>query len=177
MWGRFTAILVVAALLAGCGDDSAELATTTTTSQAPTTTTTGVTGQTSCVETDSTWSGPALADDVPFTSLDITYDCDYTLSDERVSGSGPAVLRVDMSLDGVTRVGQISGTVVISNEGGTWEGTVSGTTTWTLGEAHVHVMDAVYPGSGDYEGLRFVMTNEGVDPSDLTTTGRIEPAE
>lgn len=161
MRGRFTAILVVAVLLAGCGGDHVS----------------EVTGRTSCVETDSVWSGPALASDVPGTSLEITYDCDYTLSDERVSGSGPAVMRIDMSVNGDTRVGQISGTVAISNEGGTWEGTFSGATTWTPGEAHVHVMDAVYLGSGDYEGLRFVMTNEGVDPSDFATTGRIEPAE
>jgi hypothetical protein len=82
-----------------------------------------------------------------------------------------------MSVDGDTRVGQVSGTVVISNEGGTWEGTVSGTTTWTPGDAHVHVLDAVYFGTGGYEGLRFVMTNQGVDPSDFTTSGRIEPAD
>jgi len=163
MWGRFTAIVVVAVLLAGCGGDDAV---------------SEVTGQTSCVETQSTLNGPALASDVPFTSVDITYDCYYTLSDERVSGSGPAVARVDMSVDGDTRVGQISGTVVISNEGGTWEGTVSGTTTWTtINPAHAHDMDAVYLGAGGYEGLRFVMTNEGVDMSDLTTTGRIEPAD
>jgi len=162
MWGRFTTILVVAVLLAACGGDEAV-------SQ--------VTGQTSCTETENAWSGPALASDVPGTSLDITYDCDYTLSDERVSGSGPGVFRVDVSVNGDTRVGQISGTVVIANEGGSWEGTVSGTTTWTPGEAHVHVLDAVYSGAGGYEGLRFVMTNEGVLVSEFTTTGRIEPAE
>ena len=158
------AIVVVAVglVMAGCGGGEE---------------TVEVTGQTSCVETESTWSGPALASDVPFTSLDITYDCDYTLSDQRVSGTGLAVLKVDMSLDGDTRVGQISGTVVISNEGGTWEGPVTGTTTWTLANpAHMHVMDAVYLGSGDYEGLRFVMTNEGTY-SPYTTTGRIEPAD
>lgn len=163
MWGRFTAIVVVAVLLAGCGGDDAV-------SQ--------VTGQASCVETESAWSGPALASDVPGTSAEVTYDCDYVLSDARVSGSGPAVVRVDMSIDGETRVGQISGTPVISNEGGTWECTVvSGTTTWTPGEAHVHVVDSVCLGAGDYEGLRFVLTNEFVLESEMTITGRIEPAE
>lgn len=136
-----------------------------------------VTGYTSCLQTHSTWSGPALGG-APGTSEEVSYDCDYILSDERVSGTGPAVTSVDVSVNGDTTVGQISGTVVISNEGGTWEGTMSGTTTWTPpNPAHMHVMDAVYLGTGDYEGLRFVMTNEGTDTSHFTTTGRIEPAE
>ena len=162
MWGRFTVILVVAVLLGGCGDDGAV---------------SEVTGETSCVQTESTWSGPALGG-APGTSEEVSYDCDYILSDERVSGTGPAVASVDVSVNGDTTVGQISGTVIISNEGGTWEGTMSGTTTWTPpNPAHMHVMDAVYLGTGDYEGLRFVMTNEGTDTSHFTTTGRIEPAE
>jgi len=161
MWERLIAILVLAVLLAACGGDDAVVE---------------VSGQTDCVEADSTASGPALADDVPFTSVDITYECDYTMSDERVSGSGPAVITVDMSLDGDTRVGQISGTINISNDGGTWAGTVSGTTTWTPTTQHVHVLDGVYAGTGDYEGLRFLVHNEGT-LFPWTTTGRIESAE
>lgn len=82
-----------------------------------------------------------------------------------------------MSVDGETRAGHFSGTSVISNEGGTWEGTVSGTSTWTPGEAHVHVSDAVYLDTGDCEGLRFVMHTEFASESEVTATGRIDPAE
>jgi hypothetical protein len=155
-------VVAVALVMAGCGGGEG---------------TAEVTGYTSCVETASTWSGPALGG-APGTSEEISYDCDYILSDERVSGTGPAVATVDVSVDGDTTVGQISGTVVISNEGGTWEGTMSGTTTWTTtNPVHMHVMSAVYLGTGGYQGLRFVMTNEGTDTSHFTTTGRIEPAE
>ena len=157
---------------------------TTTTSQVPTTTTTEplsetveFTGRTSCRETGGSWSGPALADDVPGTSAETAYDCVYTLSDERVSGTGPVTVSVDMSLNGDTRVGAISGTTVISNEGGTWEGTLSGTTTWTLSnQSHVHVLDAEYLGTGSYEGLRLVVHQEGIE-FPWATTGRIEPVE
>jgi hypothetical protein len=197
MWGRLVAILVLALLLAACGDDSAEptttttaaptttvAPTTTTTSQAPSTTTAApmleaveFTGHTDCRETSATWSGPALADDVAGTSLETSYDCVYTMSDGRVSGTGPAIVRVDMSLNGDTRVGEISGTVVISNEGGTWEGTAWGTTTWTLtNQSHVHVMDGEYLGAGGYEGLRLLIHQEGIG-FPWTSTGRIEPAE
>ena len=157
------AILVVAVglVMAGCGGGEG---------------TVEVTGHTNCVQTHITYSGPPLGGAMG-TSEEVSYDCAYTLSDERVSGTGPAVLRVDFSVDGDTTVGVISGTVVISNEGGTWEGTVSGTTTWTITDtAHMHVVDGVYLGSGGYEGLRFVMTNEGTG-FPFTSTGRIEPAE
>jgi hypothetical protein len=201
MRGRLITILVLAALLAaGCGDDSAEptttttvastttvAPTTTTTSQAATTTTTTTTaptletveftGHTDCRETSATWSGPALADDVAGTSLETSYDCVYTITDGRVSGTGPAVVRVDMSLNGDTRVGEISGTAVISNEGGTWESTVWGTTTWTLtNQSHVHVMDSEGLGTGGYEGLRLLIHQEGIG-FPWTTTGRVEPAQ
>lgn len=194
---RLIAISVLAALVAGCGDDGAEptttttvaptttvTPTTTTTSQAPATTTTApvfetveFTGHTSCRETGGAWSGPALADDVPGTSAETSYDCVYTMSDERASGTGPVTVGVALSLDGDTRVGAISGTAVISNEGGTWEGTVWGTTTWTLtNQSHVHVMDSELLGTGGYEGLRLLVHQEGIE-FPWTTTGRIEPVE
>jgi hypothetical protein len=198
MRGRLIAILVLAALLAaGCGDDGAEptttstvastttvAPTTTTTSQAPATTTTEAlleavefTGHTSCGQFRETWSGPALADDVPGTSVESSTDCVYTMSDERASGTGPVTVTVALSLDGDTRVGVISGTAVISNEGGTWESTLSGTTTWTLtNQSHVHVMDSEGLGTGGYEGLRLLIHQEGIE-FPWTTTGRIEPAE
>jgi len=156
-------VVVVALVMAGCGGGQETVEST---------------GHTSCEETSATWSGPELASDVPGTSLDMTYDCDYALSDERVTGAGPVVVRINMSLNGDTRVGQVSGTSVISNEGGTWEGSLSGTTTWSPAYPHhVHALDAEYVGAGDYEGLRLLIHNEGTDSSRFTTTARIEPAE
>ena len=197
MWKCLVAVLVLAALLAGCGDDGAEptttstvastttvAPTTTTTSQAQATTTTEAlleavefTGHTSCRETGGAWSGTALADDVPGTSAETAYDCVYTMSDERAGGTGPVTVTVALSLDGDTRVGEISGTAVISNEGGTWEGTLLGTTTWTrTNQSHVHVMDGEFLGTGDYAGLRLLIHQEGIE-FPWTTTGRIEPVE
>lgn len=161
MWGRFTVILVVAVLLVGCGDDDGV---------------SELTGETSCVEIDGTWSGPAVGG-APGTSGEATWDCDYTMSDGRVSGSGPVVFSIDLSVDGETTVAAISGTAVISNEGGTWEGQVSGTSTWTTtNPAHVHDLEGLFLGTGDYEGLRLIVHNVGTD-FPWTTTGRIEPAE
>ena len=145
---RLAAILVVVVglVMAGCGGGEG---------------TVEVTGHTNCVQTHSTGSGPPLGGALG-TSEETSYDCDCILSDERVSGKCPGVVRFDLSVNGDTTVGAISGTVVISNEGGTWEGTVSGTTTWTTTDrAHVHVIEGVFLGTGDYEGLRFLIRQEG----------------
>jgi hypothetical protein len=67
------------------------------------------------------------------------------------------------------------GTSVITNDGGTWQGTFTGTTTRSETEpAHVHHLDLVFIGTGDYDGLRFVAEMDGTDyPWDVT--GQVEP--
>jgi hypothetical protein len=175
-----TSILVLAAVLAGCGEDTVVAVTVTT--AAPTSTATEstmeagvVTGETYCVEGPGEWSGPALeAAGLPGTSLNMVYDCEYAMSDQRVNGTGQVVVNLDFSVNGDATVGEVTGTSVISNEGGVWVGTLSGTTTWSTADPiHVHVIDGHYLGTGDYAGLRFDMTNAGTD-FPWTTTGRID---
>ena len=65
----------------------------------------------------------------------------------------------------------------ISNDGSTWEGGCTGTTTWTVTEPeHMHDMDCTLVGAGGYAGLRFVFTVTGGDVDPWQMTGQIEPA-
>ncbi len=55
-----------------------------------------------------------------------------------------------------------AGASTITNDGGTWEGGCTGTTTWTVSEPeHKHDMDCTLVGAGGYEGLRFVVNIKG----------------
>lgn len=102
--------------------------------------------------------------------------CDnMTASDERVVGTARYITDCEMTVDGDTTVATCSFPITITNAGGTWEGTMEGTSTWsTAAPAHVHVMDCTYLGTGAYEGLRFVQHLEGLDYP-WAWTGRIEP--
>ena len=65
----------------------------------------------------------------------------------------------------------------IINDGSTWEGGCTGTTTWTVTEPeHMHDMDCTLVGAGGYAGLRFVFTVTGGDVDPWQMTGQIEPA-
>ncbi len=78
---------------------------------------------------------------------------------------------------GESVIGDCWRTLVITNAGGTWDGTFTGTTTWSLSEPdHVHMIDSTHIGTGDYDGLRLVSLTEGTDYP-WTITGRIEPAD
>ncbi len=103
--------------------------------------------------------------------------CDnVTASDERVAGTARYATDCEMTVDGDTTVATCSFPITITNAGGTWEGTMEGTSTWSAAApAHVHVIDATYLGTGDHEGLRFVQHLEGLDYP-WAWTGRIEPA-
>ncbi len=82
----------------------------------------------------------------------------------------------DFAEDGESVIGDCWGTSVITNAGGTWDGTFTGTTSWSLSEPdHVHVLDATYIGTGDYAGLRLVIRVGGTDYP-WAMTGRIEAA-
>ena len=104
--------------------------------------------------------------------------CDNgTASDERVAGTARYPdTDCEMTVDGDATVATCSFPITLTNAGGTWEGTMEGTSTWSrAAPAHVHVMDGTYLGTGAYEGLRFVQHLEGLDYP-WAWTGRIEPA-
>lgn len=103
--------------------------------------------------------------------------CDnMTASDERVVGTTRYPdTNCTMTVDGDTTVATCSFPITLTNAGGTWEGTMEGTSTWSVtAPAHVHVMDGTYLGTGAYEGLRFIQHLEGLD-FPWSFTGRIEP--
>ena len=156
---RVTMVIAATALLpAACGGDDAEIV--------------EVTGTSSCVDViDGTGVG------VLTSFRDAVYDCTMDLSDERLDSAGETINSCDITEDGETTLGECRGTSVLTNDGGTWEGTFTGTTTWsTTNPAHVHDMDFVFVGTGDYEGLQFVATMEGTG-FPWNVTGQIEPID
>ena len=101
--------------------------------------------------------------------------CDTTSSDERVAGTNRYNPECELSKVGDTTTGDCSFPITLTNDGGTWEGTCEGTTTWSTSEpAHVHKFDCTYLGTSDYEGLRYVVHVEGSGDYPWPTTGRIE---
>ena len=127
---------------------------------------------------DGTMSGPALPTTgwVGTTLRDSVYLYTNEMSDSRASGEQVTTVNCDFAEDGESVIGDCWGTLVIANAGGTWDGTFTGTTSWSLSEpAHVHVIDATFIGTGDYDGLRLITRAEGTDDP-WTITGRIETA-
>lgn len=103
------------------------------------------------------------------------YTYSLEMSDPRVSGEQVTTADCDYTEQGDTVLGDCQGTVVITNDGGTWDGTFTGTTTWSTTEPEpVYDIDATYLGTGEYAGLRFVAQAEGTDTT-CSMTGRIEP--
>lgn len=97
-------------------------------------------------------------------------------SDPRVSGQATNDPECDFTEDGERTIGTCTVTSTISNDGGTWEGGCTGTTTWTVTEPeHMHDMDCTLVGAGGYAGLRFVFTVTGGDVDPWQMTGQIEP--
>ena len=108
---------------------------------------------------------------------DADYVCQVETSDDRVSGIAETYIVCEFTEDGDVTVGDCAGPSTVTNDGGTWEGTCEGTTTWSTTEPdHVHSIDCTYLGTGAYAGLRFREHLEGVD-FPWTITGRIEPAQ
>lgn len=99
------------------------------------------------------------------------------MSDERANGELEHVMDIDMVDEGDRMVGYITAEVTITNDDGTWVGTGEGTTSFTKEDpAHRHLIEYTLLGTGDYDGLRYTYTLEGVDyPWDLT--GTIEPVD
>ena len=157
---RLTMAMAATAMLpAACGgDDAAEIV--------------DVTGTTNCVDVKD-----GIDTGVGMSFRDAVYDCTLNLSDERLDSAGETINSCDITLDGETTLGECRGTTLLTNDGGTWEGTFSGTTTWSINNpAHVHDMDFVFVGTGEYEGLQFVATMEGTDWP-WNVTGQIEPID
>jgi len=129
-----------------------------------------VTGTTTCVDVvDGVGTGEGMS------FRDAVYECTMDVTDGRLVGVTETVNSCDFSEDGEATLGECHGKSVITNDDGTWEGTFTGTTTWSATEQdHVHHMDLVFIGTGEYEGLRFVAEMDGVDyPWDVT--GHVEP--
>lgn len=100
------------------------------------------------------------------------------MSDERVNGEFEHVMDVDVEADGDRFVGYITATRMrITNEGGSWEGSGSGTGVWSrAAPSHVHVLDYTLDGTGDYAGLHYRFRMEG-EEYPWSLTGTIEPID
>ena len=86
-------------------------------------------------------------------------DGDYTVcdngtaSDERVVGTVRYITDCEETVDGDTTVATCSFPITITNADGTWEGTMEGTSTWSVAAPeHVHVFDAMYLGTESVRG-------------------------
>jgi len=92
---------------------------------------------------------------------------------ERLSTSGGASDVVQVTGTS-TSTGDCTVTSTLTNDGGTWEGGCTGTTTWTVTEPeHMHDMDCTLVGAGGYEGLRYVFSIAGAEGL-WALTGQIE---
>ncbi len=156
---RLTMAMAVTAMLpTACGGADAEIV--------------EVTGTSSCVDVKD-----GIDTGVGDGFRDAEYDCTMNLSDQRLDSEGETITSCDITEDGETTLAECRGTTVLTNDGGTWEGTFSGTSTWsTTNPSHVHDLDFVFVGTGEYEGLQFVATMEGTDYP-WNVTGQIEPID
>ncbi|MDJ0665036.1 MAG: hypothetical protein QNJ75_10765 [Acidimicrobiia bacterium] len=100
---------------------------------------------------------------------------DNGLSDDRVNGDYEGLMEIEIFVDGDRSTGLITmPRVTITNDGGTWEGTATGVSTWTTSEPeHRHYIHHTLLGTGDYEGLQFKYLLQGIDYP-WTVTGVIE---
>lgn len=128
-----------------------------------------VTGTTSCVDVvDGVGTGEGMS------FRDAVYECTMDLTDERLQGVAETVNSCDFTEDGETTLGECYGTSVLTNDDGTWEATFTGTTTWSETEpAHLHHLELVFIGTGEYDGLRFVAEMDGTDYP-WAVTGQVE---
>lgn len=95
-------------------------------------------------------------------------------SDPRVSGKYTNSPECELIPDGGRTIGYCPVTSTMTNDGGSWEGGCTGTTTWSVTEPeHMHDFDCTMVGSGGYLGLRFRYNIRGGDgPWEMT--GQIE---
>ena len=140
LWFRLLVVVVLVGTATACGGDAQ---------------TVEVTGSETCTTLDT-------GDD----DLHEVYDCVHESSDPRVSGAVTAEVFLEQQPPGTA----MWGTIVLTNDGGTWQGDWSGEIT----PDGNHVIDGVLAGADDYDGLQYVLHVEGVSfPWDVT--GTIEP--
>ena len=156
------ALIALPLIACGGGDETVEI--------------NGTTGD--CLNVDGTWTGDPIGGAPGSLERGFTQTCsDVQMSDERASGVLEALVDCELTQEGEATTGVCSGTVTISNDGGTWQGTVEGTTSWTTSEpVHVHALDSTFLGTGGYDGLRMVFHAAGYS-TPWTLTGRIEPVD
>jgi len=97
------------------------------------------------------------------------------LSDPRLVGHYEHSLSIDLEPEGGRCVGTITGTFVVTGERGSWQGTVTGSTSWRPPDTgvHQHELDYTALGSGEFQGLRLTFHVTGSEyPWSLT--GKIE---
>lgn len=188
---------VLLVMLAACGSQTEPVEDTSSASTAATTPSTGVTTSaeapvevtgtlyTSVVEPYKEVSGPIVWGSGERGSVlrGQVYEGTFDMSDERISGEGASVINCDISEprpgeeEEEEYVGECWGTQTVSNDGGTWEGTIEGTSSWTKSNpGHVHDLRLILFGSDGYEGLQFVGNATGVDPP-WDVVGTIQPAD
>lgn len=112
-----------------------------------------------------TVSGDSLSDEGEVVTGEWT-----DVSDDRLKGENKAVIFCEMRPD-EEEAADCEGTTEIVNDGGTWEGTFTGTSI-----NNNHDIRGTLTGTGDYEGLQFTYRLEGTEYP-WTITGTIEPAE
>ena len=88
---------------------------------------------------------------------DLVWIYEAAMSDERVSGTSTVTVNYDMYPTGIA---DMWGTMVVTNDGGTWEGE------W-VGSIHsdgAHTTYGTLTGAGDYAGLRYTYFNVFEEP-------------
>ena len=141
-------------------------------SEGPADVATDVSGTSACATTDGgAWSGPTILGAPGTRVSNVVMDCTTEVSDARLSGD--TVTKVDCvySDEGRLLVGTCWGTTTVRNEDGVWAGVFSGKTRVGTGD----VMETVWLGSGDYQGLRFVGSLATADDP-YVISGRVEAA-
>ncbi len=94
-----------------------------------------------------------------------------SLADPRVGGTSRVTFDIDQRAD---ESADLRTTWVITNDGGTWEGTGAGTI--DVGYT-THRVAFALAGTGDYAGFRYVGNLVSEDGRDSTITGMIEPID
>jgi hypothetical protein len=97
------------------------------------------------------------------------------LSDPRLNGEVTNDPQCELTEVGDRTIGYCTVTETMTNDGGTWEGGCTGTTTWTVTEPeHMHDFDCTLVGAGGYLGLRYRYNIVGGDGPWEITAGRVE---